>query len=130
VLLLLYKGRQFGPRRGLPGQRRRSKLEYVYAVGATFRAAGAHRLTLDLLAAGFRQRITRSIGLIPSASNDAIAGELARRGKLDSAESRRILDDCDRLMARAVISERELQRAAEQLARIEREVLNGSSGGK
>ena len=38
ILCLFYKGRQFGPRRGFGQQRRRSKLEYVRAVGATYRA--------------------------------------------------------------------------------------------
>ncbi|MHC4518813.1 MAG: DUF4350 domain-containing protein, partial [Planctomycetota bacterium] len=96
VLFLVHKGRQFGPRRGLAKERRRSKIEFVYAVGATLRAAGAHRLALEKINAWFRRRVTSATGLIPSASNDAIAHELARRGKLEARECRRILDDCDR----------------------------------
>jgi hypothetical protein len=128
-LFLVYRGRQFGPRRGLAKERRRSKTEFVYAVGATFRAAGAHHLTLEMIHAWFRQRVTRAVGLAPSASNDAIARELARRGRLEANECRRILDECDRLVARPRISERQLRVAAEQLKGIEREALNGPDKG-
>jgi hypothetical protein len=130
ILFLIYKGRQFGPRRGLAKERRRSKTEYLFAVGATFRSAGAHRLTFALINTWFRRRAAHAVGMVPSASNEAIAGGLARLGSLDSAECRRTLDECDRLAARPKISERQLRLAVAQLVRIEREVLHGSGNGQ
>jgi len=130
ILVLIHKGRQFGPRRGLAEERRRSKTEYVYAVGATFRAVGAHRLTLQSISMWFRQRVTSAVGLVPSASNEMVAHELARRGTLDSGRCRRILDDCDRLVAGPRISERQLRTMVERLVQIEREIFNGSGDSK
>ncbi len=130
VLFLIYKGRQFGPRRGLAKERRRSKTEYVYAVGATLRTAGAHRLTFELINTWFRRRAASAVGLIPSASNEAIAAGLARLGSLESPECLEILDECDRLAARSKLSERQFHLAVAQLVRIEKEILHGSGNGQ
>lgn len=59
VLFLLYRGRRFGVRRDIRRVRRRSKLEFVYSVGATYRAAGANRLTLGLIFNWLTCRCTR-----------------------------------------------------------------------
>jgi hypothetical protein len=129
ILFLFYQGRQFGPRRGLGQQRRRSKLEYVRAVGATYRAAGAHRLTLRLIYAWFRQQVMNRTGLTAGAANHLVAQELARRGRSPAAEYQRILDDCDRILSQPTISQRQLTVAVGQLARIEKEILHGSGNG-
>ncbi len=129
ILFLLYKGRQFGPRRGLAKERRRSKSEYVGAVGATFRAAGAHRLTLDLIGSWFRQRLASAVALSPNVSNDALADVLAQRRGVDRSQCHRALEECDRLLARPKISERQLRAAVAQLAEIEKEIGNGSGNG-
>jgi hypothetical protein len=130
ILFLFYQGRQFGPRRGFGQQRRRSKLEYVRAVGATYRAAGAHRLTLRLIYTRFRQQMMIRTGLTAGASNRLVAQELARRGRLPAADYQRILDGCDRVLAQTTISPRQLTVAVGQLARIEKEILHGSGNGK
>jgi hypothetical protein len=131
VLFLLYKGRQFGPRRDLAGQRRRrSKMEYVYAVGATYRSAGAHRLTLKLIYSWFRQRATGRTGLTSTAANKLLAQELARRGRSSADEIQRTLDDCDGLLARPAVSQRQLTAALSRLAQIEKEALDGLGNGK
>lgn len=129
ILFLLYKGRQFGPRRTLGGARRRSKIQYAGSVGATFRVAGAHRLTLDLIGSWFRQRLASTVGLTPNASNDALAGALAKRRGVDRAQCHRALNECDRLVARPRISERQLRAAVTQLAEIEKEIANASHDG-
>jgi len=129
ILFLIYQGRQFGPRRDLGRQRRRSKLEYVQAVGATYRAAGAHRLTLRLLYTWFRPQLTNRTGLAAGAPNQLVARELARYGRSRAADYERILDGCDRLLDRPAISARQLTGAVAQLARIEKEVLHGSGNG-
>jgi hypothetical protein len=130
ILFLFYKGRQFGPRRGFGQQRRRSKLEYVRAVGATYRAAGAQRLTLRLIYTWFRQQVMNRTGLTAGASNQLVAQELARRGRSPAAEYQRVLDGCDRILSQPTISQRQLTAAVGQLARIEKEILHGSGNGK
>jgi len=130
ILFLFYQGRQFGPRRGFGQQRRRSKLEYVRAVGATYRAAGAHRLTLRLIHTWFRQQMMNQTGLTASASNSLVARELARRGRSTAADYQHILDECDRVLSQPTISQRQLTTAVAQLARIEKEILHGSGNGK
>ena len=130
ILFLFYKGRQFGPRRGFGQQRRRSKLEYVRAVGGTYRAAGAHRLTLRLIYTWFRQQVTNRTGLTVSVSNGLVAQQLARRDPSKAADYQRIFDGCDRLLSQPRISQRQLTTAVAHLARIEKEVLHGSGSGK
>ncbi len=130
ILFLFYRGRQFGPRRGFGQQRRRSKLEYVRAVGATYRAAGAHRLTLRLIYTWFRQQLTNRTGLSAGVSNSLVAQELARRSRSQAADYQRILDGCDRLLSQPQVSQRQLRAAVGQLARIEKEILHGSGSGK
>jgi len=131
ILLLLYKGRRFGPRRDLAGQRRRrSKMEYVCAVGATYRAAGAHKLTLRLIYNWFRQRAAGRTGITPTAANRLLAQELARRGRARAEEIQRTLDDCDGLLARPAVSQRQLTAALSRRAQIEKEALDGLGNGK
>jgi hypothetical protein len=130
ILFLFYKGRQFGPRRSFGQQRRRSKLEYVRAVGATYRAAGAHHLTLRLIHTWFRQQMMTRTGLSASASNSLVAQELARRGRGDAGEYQDILDDCDWVLSQSRISQRQLTTTLAQLARLEKETRNGSGNGK
>lgn len=130
ILFLFYQGRQFGPRRGFGQQRRRSKLEYVRAVGATYRAAGAHHLTLRLIHTWFRQQMMARTGLTASASNSLVAEELARRGRADAGEYQDILDDCDWVLSQSRISQRQLTTTLAQLARLEKETRNGPGNGK
>jgi hypothetical protein len=129
-LFLWCQGRQFGPRRGFGKQRRRSKMEYVQAVGATYRAAGAHRLTLRLLYNWFRQRLTSQAGLPAGAANGLVAQELARRGRAPAADYQRALDECDRILSQAAVSQRQLAAVVAQLARIEKEIADGFGNGK
>ncbi|MEN6424156.1 MAG: DUF4350 domain-containing protein [Phycisphaerales bacterium] len=131
ILLLLYKGRQFGPRRDLAKlRRRRSKMEYIYAVGATYRHAGAHRLTLSLIYNWFRQQAAGRTGLAPTASNRSLAQGLARHSQADTDEVQGVLDNCDALLARTTISQHQLTAALSRLAQIEKEALDGLGNGK
>jgi hypothetical protein len=131
VLFLFYKGRQFGPRRDLASQRRRrSKMEFVQAVGATYHSAGAHRLTLRMIYNWFRQRTAARVGLSSTAPNRFLAQELARRGRIGVNEIQRTLDDCDGLLARPEVSQRQLTAALSRLAQIEKEALDGLGNGK
>ena len=131
LLFLFLKGRQFGPRRDFRRQqRRRSKLEYVYAVGATYRAAGAHGLTFQLIYSWFRQRIAGRVGVSPTAPNRFIAQELAHRCGSDAKPYLQALDESDTLLSQATVSQHQLAAAVERLVRIEKEVLNGFGDGK
>jgi len=124
VLFLVYKGRRFGIRRGLENHRRRSKLEYIYAVGSTYRSAGANRLTLKIILNWFKHRAIGLAGLAPNASNSAIAAALTGPGGSDLQKYKTILDRCDILLTQNSLSQHQLLLTLKQLGQIELEVFN------
>lgn len=124
VLWLIYKGKQFGPRHNPLTETRRSKLDYIEAVGATLCAAKAHDLTLKLIYQAFRQRLAAHTALPPSSSNQVIIAELSRRTAIDAAKSEAALDDCDELLAGPSVSAAQLQGALRQLSTIETEIFH------
>lgn len=124
VFYLIYKGRRFGSRRDIKKKQLRSKLDYVYSVGATYRAAGANRLVLELVHDWLKRKMTSLTGLVHNASNETTAAELSRRTDADRRQCKEVLDRCDRLLARKRLSQRDLLLAMKQLARIEMEVFN------
>lgn len=124
VFYLLYKGRRFGSRQDIERKQRRSKLDYIYSVGATYRAAGANRLALELVYHWLKDKLTNLTGLAHNVPNKTLATELSRRTDMDSRQYQEILDNCDKLLARTRLSQRDLLLAAKQLSRIEMEVLN------
>ncbi len=130
ILYLVYKGRQFGPRRGLEREHSRSKLEYIHAVGSTYRAAGANRITLELILNWFKRKTTNLTGLARNAPNGVIAVELARRSGTDTNKYKSVLDKCDNLLAQKKISERQLALIIGQLRQIEKEIFNGHKARK
>jgi hypothetical protein len=124
VLYLIYKGRRFGSRRDLEKKQRRSKLEYIYGVGATYRSAGANRLTLELIFIWLKRKAIGLLGLAHNASNRIIAEELSRRTGAESRKYKEVLDKCDEMLSKATLSERQLLLTIKQLAQIETEVFN------
>jgi len=125
VLYLVYRGRRFGTRRTPAPARRRSKLEYVHAVGATYRAAGAHRLTLSLIFQWFRRRVAERAAVPPSASVEEIARGLARRTGRPAARYERILGECEKTAAGSErISAHRMTVLLSRLSDMESEVLH------
>lgn len=130
ILFLVYKGRRFGPRYDLPFVKRRSMLEYIDAIGATYHAAGANRLTLEIIFKWFKGRIATSIGLDTHAPETLIYRLLAKR---DNA-SAEICEDgfrvCHALLEQPKISEAQLSKALTKLIQVESEVFYhvGKSG--
>ncbi len=124
VLYIIYKGRRFGYRRSLGRKYRRSKLEYIYGVGSTYRSAGANRLTLELIYDWLKRKSTNLAGLTPNASNETIANELSRRSGFESQKYKEVFDRCDKLIAQTSLSERHLLLIIKQLVQIEMEVFN------
>lgn len=125
VLLLLYKGRRFGTRRQLVHSQRRSKLEYVHAVGATYRAAGAHGLALKLILQGFRQRAAAALHLSPAASLADIAAALNQRSGISPQRYMQPLRRCEQAIETGRLSARRASSLLAQLAEVEAEVLDG-----
>ena len=123
-LLLMYKGRQFGPRRDLVTETRRSKLDYIQAVGATYCAAQAHGLCLKHLYHEFRQKLAAHTGLPVTAANNVIITQLSRHTPIDRITSESALNDCDALLSGAQVSAGQLHRALQQLSKIEMEVFH------
>ncbi|MCP4261899.1 MAG: hypothetical protein GY774_31010 [Planctomycetes bacterium] len=124
VLYIIYKGRRFGIRRNLARKYRRSKLEYIYAVGSTYRSAGADRLTLKLIVNWLKHKVTNLTGLAQNAPNRTIAAELSRRSGVDQLKYEDIFDRCDMLIAQERLSQRQMLLIIKELARIEMEVFN------
>jgi Domain of unknown function (DUF4350) len=125
VFYLIYRGRRFGSRRDLEKTQRRSKLDYIYGVGATYRAAGANRLALKLLHDSLKRKMARLARLPHTASNASVATELSRRTGADGEQYKDVLDRCDDMLTRPKLSERELLMATKQLARMEMEIFDG-----
>jgi hypothetical protein len=125
VLYLVYKGRRFGTRYPATRTRRRTKLEYVHSVGATYRVARAHGLALELVYAWFRRTMAAAVGLPASAPPDVLAGALARRTLHGPHQYEEILRRCEQTLAEPRVGARRAQVLLDQLARIEMEVLDG-----
>ncbi len=125
VLFLVYKGRRFGTRYAPTRVRRRTKLEYVHSVGATYQAAGAHGLALRMIYQWFRREAAWSVGLPPSASVETLAAQLARRTLHGPDRYEKILRQCEEALLEPRLGARRTAALVEQLALIESEVLNG-----
>ena len=124
VLFLFYKGRQFGPRKGLQKEHRRSKLEFIYSVGATYRSANAHALTFRYNYKWFKDKITEAVGIKPQASNGAVAEAIAVKTGTEPGIYKPVLDQCDRMLELKKMSERQLITIIKKLESIEMEIFN------
>lgn len=122
LLFLIYKGRRFGPRRGLDAEQRRSKIEFIQAVGATYRSAGANRLTLEIIYRFIRSKMVHSVGLPKTASNRAIDELMSKRSGKKKGVFMDIMDECDDLLLMDKISERKFLSAVKKLGQIDSEV--------
>jgi hypothetical protein len=124
ILLLIYQGRQFGPRHDLVTETRRSKLDYIQAVGASYCAAKAHGLALRLIYQGFKQKLAAHTALPPTTANHVIIAELSRQIPIDTAKSESALNYCDELLSNPKVSAGQLQKALQQLRSIEMEIFH------
>lgn len=124
ILLLLYKGRQFGPRRDLVTETRRSKMDYIEAVGATYCAAQAQDLTLRIIYQNVKQKLACHVGLPVTTANNVLAAALARETSMDTAKSEMTLNECETLLANPGVTSAQLQKALQQLSSIEIEVIH------
>jgi hypothetical protein len=124
ILLLIYQGRQFGPRHDLVTETRRSKLDYIQAVGATYCAAQAHGLCLRHIYHAFRQKLATHAGLPVTAANKVLITELSRHTPMDGVTSESALNNCDALLSGTQVSAGQLHRALQQLSKIEMEVFH------
>jgi hypothetical protein len=130
VLYLVYRGRRFGTRRAPEPPRRRSKLEYVESVGATYREAGTHRLTFGLVFGWCRRRLARKAGLPASASAHDLAVALARQSGGPAERYETLLNTFEGAVAAPRLSARRLVWLANSLARMEWEVFHGRESRK
>jgi len=124
ILFLINKGRQFGPRTGLEKEQRRSKLEFIYSVGATYRAAKAHALTFRHNYKWFKDKIAASVGTRPRDTNNTIAAAIATKTGAEPETYKSTLDECDQLLKQEKMSDRQLIKIINKLSHIEVEILN------
>jgi len=130
LFYLVYRGRRFGTRRAPGRPRRRSKLEFVRSVGATYKAAGAHGLTFALLYESFRSKVAGRFGLSASAGAGEIAAAIAGRTGKAADGYEVVLSRCEEAVDTAHWagerpSGRWLATMIRDLSRIELEVFNG-----
>ena len=130
AFFLVLKGRRFGTRRDGPRSHRRSKLEYVISVGASYRARGAHRLALRLIYTHVKLRCAAVAGLPANASAKAVAAQLARRMGRPAEHYEAILQACDLDLKAPRLSSRLLARRLKVLGELEAEISNESRTGK
>lgn len=130
ICYLFLRGRRFGTRRRPSRVRRRSALEYVTSVGATYRASAAHRLTFSLIWRWFRQRGGTATGLPGNVDPRTLAQALARRANVPPEPYCAVLEECDRAARGPRLSWGQLHALLGRLAAIESEVLDGSARGK
>jgi len=130
LCFLVYKGRRFGTRRAPQRVRRRSKLEYILSVGATYRAVGANQLTLRLIFTWLKGKGARLIGLPESSPVEDIAKRLAQRtgGRPDRYE--KAFQRCQEALGGRRLSGRRLASLLSELSMIESEIGDGRSAGK
>lgn len=128
LLFLLYKGRRFGTRREPGRPRRRSKLEFVQAVGASFRAAGAHRLVWQLLYADWKRQAARELGLPVAAPPGDVFFALARRANKPAGRYDGVMQACERAARQTRLSAREVTGLVGRLAELEQETRNANRG--
>jgi len=128
ILLLILHGRQFGSRLPLYQKKtRRSKLEYIEALAETYKAAGAHRLCLQMVDSWFREKLTDAFGLPQQASNEAIAVSVGKDDPDVTRQIRETLDHSSRLLSRDTISASSLLHIVEQYKKLEGKVARGHS---
>ncbi|HUW35149.1 MAG TPA: DUF4350 domain-containing protein [Planctomycetota bacterium] len=130
LLAVVCKGRQFGSRITPERRRRRSKLEFVHAVGATCRTAGAHRLAFGVIFKWFRRRVAARLGLLPSAADDAIAARLARHTGKPGYRYTGVFRRCREALAAPAIPARAASALLNELAEVESEAFDGNPPGK
>ena len=124
LLYLIYRGRRFGARRGVERSRRRSKMEYVNAVGATYRAAGAHGLALGIILRWFRGRAAEMVGLPASAPFADVAARLAQRTGRPAERYERAVRECEAALSGPAPSGRRVSALLDRLAQIDLEMRN------
>ena len=119
LLGLWLQGRRFGTRRGAGSERRRAKVEFVRAVGATYRARGANRLTLRIVFNALRRALAAASGLPASSDDTVLSARLAARSGADPAKIRETLRDCAEAAVGNSLSRRDLTRLVGRLASLE-----------
>lgn len=124
ILYLLYRGRKFGTRRAPGRGRRRSRMEFVESVGATYRAAGANRLSLRLIYRAFRRRAAQAVGLPDSAGAQEIAARMARHAGGDAATYGELFRRCESVLRKSSVSKRTFQKLLQRMSEVEAEVMN------
>lgn len=119
LLFMIYRGTRFGARRDVERKRRRSKLEFLEGVGATYAHRGANTLTLQLIHRWLRSRAARRAGLPTTASTQSIARGIARHTGRPPADYEVPLSRMETATREGSISKRTLHALLRQAASIE-----------
>lgn len=127
ILFLVYRGRRFGSRHAPQRARRRSKLEYVHAVGATFRAVGANYTAMRLIFNWFKGRCAEQVGLPESVSARDLAVRLAWRTGMAAGRYEQVFETCEAALAEGWLTRRRFYALLGELLKMEREIFDANS---
>ena len=127
---LIYKGRRFGVRRAAVPTSRRSKLAYVRAVGATFQAMSANRITFAALLDWFKTRCATAVGLPENTAWPAIATRLAHKTGKPTESYLQVFREGHQAAESGRLSRRRMSFLLGKLAQIESEIIDGHSESK
>ncbi|KPK76055.1 MAG: hypothetical protein AMJ79_08495 [Phycisphaerae bacterium SM23_30] len=125
IFFLVYKGRRFGTRKTFERARRRSKLEYVYSVGATYRAAGAHQLAFRINYQWLKGKAAEMVGLPTTGPSAEIAEKLAQWADMPAKKYKDLFQICDQALTQPKLSGRRVSWLLNKLAQVELEVFHG-----
>jgi hypothetical protein len=125
MMYLFYRGRRFGTRRGIAPSRRRSRMEFVFSLGATYRARKANVLTLQLLYRDMRSRLTTRLHLSEKATDTELAQRLSRPTGRTAASYQGVFTECEAALRSHSIPTMRFSRLLRDLGELEREAADG-----
>jgi hypothetical protein len=124
LLWLLNRGRKFGYRRSRAQRTYQTQAGYARHVGATYRQAGANRLTLSLLLQWLRAKLCRSVGRDVNVTDEELAGALERAASIPARRSMAVLSEAQAALRQSRVSAKTLKRVVDSLAHLEREIAD------
>lgn len=124
LLWLINRGRKFGYRRSRAKRMWQTQTGYARHVGATYREAGANRLTLSLLLQWLRAKLCRGVGRDINVTDEELAGALERAASIPAQRSMAVFSEAQAALREDRVSAKTLKRVVDALAELEREIAD------
>lgn len=126
VIYLYFLGKRFGSPRPLPGEARRTTMEYVKSMANIFRRAEARYIIFRFLYFGFKRRLCRYLGLSLDTPLELIAQLSKRKRGVNAEELYNLLIYCEQRLyyKQAPFSEPELFNLSKRLEKWRRRIID------